>query len=68
MSGMRVIADRERCVGAGQCVLSEPRLFSQDDTDGRVALLTGLPAPEWTAAVRIAADRCPARAISLDEE
>ncbi|HEX4725578.1 MAG TPA: ferredoxin [Pseudonocardiaceae bacterium] len=65
---MRVIADREVCVGAGQCVLSEPRLFTQDATDGRVTLLTGRPSPEWAAAVRVAAGRCPARAISLDEE
>lgn len=65
---MRVIADRERCIGAGQCVLSEPRLFAQDDADGRVRLLTGRPALDWAAMVRVAADRCPARAISLDEE
>ena len=36
---MHITADRERCVGAGQCVLAAPAVFDQDD-DGLVAPLT----------------------------
>jgi ferredoxin len=64
---IRVIADREACVGSGQCVLTEPRLFAQDDADGRVTLVTGRPAVEWIDGVRTAVGRCPARALSVDE-
>ena len=41
MSGnlVRVIADRDRCIGAGQCVLSAPDVFDQSDDDGRVVIL-----------------------------
>ena len=41
MSGnlVRIIADRNRCVGAGQCVLSAPDVFDQSDEDGRVVIL-----------------------------
>jgi hypothetical protein len=30
----------------GQCVLTAPEVFDQDDADGVVLLLTGPPAPE----------------------
>jgi len=36
---VRVLADRDRCVGAGQCVLSAPDVFDQSDQDGRVLIL-----------------------------
>ena len=36
---MRITADRDACVGSGQCVLTEPDVFDQDD-DGLVTLLT----------------------------
>ncbi|WP_156446905.1 ferredoxin [Bradyrhizobium yuanmingense] len=35
----RVVANRDRCVGAGICALTAPNLFDQDK-DGRVLLLT----------------------------
>lgn len=41
MSGnlVRVLADRDRCIGAGQCVLAAPHVFDQSDHDGRVLIL-----------------------------
>ncbi|MEU6262631.1 ferredoxin [Saccharopolyspora sp. NPDC003752] len=65
---MRIEADLDRCVGAGQCVLTEPALFDQNDEDGRVVLLAaevddgdaGL-----VAAAREAVHVCPSGALSL---
>ncbi|MCC3779184.1 ferredoxin [Streptomyces sp. UNOB3_S3] len=62
---MRVTADNERCIGAGQCVLTAPAVFDQDD-DGLVTVL----APDGaglTDAVRRAGDLCPSRAITVHE-
>jgi ferredoxin len=35
---MRFTVDRDRCIGAGNCVMNAPELFDQDD-DGIVVLL-----------------------------
>ncbi|MET8975184.1 ferredoxin [Streptomyces sp. NPDC004539] len=64
---MRITADRERCVGAGQCVLAAPGVFDQDD-DGLVAPLTARPAGEEEPAVRQAVGLCPSSAIRIDEQ
>ncbi|WP_431933965.1 ferredoxin [Nonomuraea jabiensis] len=37
---MRTEADQDRCVGAAQCVLTEPALFDQDEGSGTVVLLS----------------------------
>jgi ferredoxin len=63
---MRVTVDRDKCVGAGQCVLVAPETFDQDD-DGIVALLTEAPPRERRAAVEEAARLCPALAISVTD-
>ncbi|MFI6928615.1 ferredoxin [Nonomuraea spiralis] len=39
---MRIKADTGLCVGSGQCVLTEPAVFDQND-DGIVAILTDHP-------------------------
>ncbi|MGY0055365.1 ferredoxin [Streptomyces sp. LZ34] len=62
---MRINADTERCVGAGQCVLAAPALFDQDD-DGTVMVLAE-PAPPTKDAAREAAHLCPSGAITLEE-
>jgi ferredoxin len=64
---MRITVDRERCIGAGQCVLTEPRVFDQSDDDGRVLLLTDGDGPQTEAAVRRAVQFCPSRALGLSE-
>ncbi|HUR07920.1 MAG TPA: ferredoxin [Nonomuraea sp.] len=64
---MRVVADRERCIGAGQCVLTLPEFFDQSDEDGRVLLLKEEPAKEEIVGVRQAVRLCPMHAISLQE-
>ena len=64
---MKVIIDQEKCVSAGQCVLSAPDVFDQREEDGTVVLLAENPADELADDVREAATICPARAIALEE-
>lgn len=66
VSTVRLLIDRELCLGAGRCVLTEPDVFDQDEDDGRVLLLTGPDEePEVTATVRRAVQFCPTGALSL---
>jgi ferredoxin len=64
---MRVHADRDSCIGSGQCVLNAPDVFDQDEDEGLVSLKTETPAPELASDVRRAAALCPAVAITLTE-
>ncbi|MDN3263601.1 ferredoxin [Streptomyces sp. CSDS2] len=63
---MRVSAERDRCVGSGQCALLSPEVFDQD-ADGLVTLLTGEPAEELREQVVQAADLCPSRSIRVHD-
>lgn len=63
---MRITADSTRCVGAGQCVLSAPDVFDQDD-DALVVLVDVAPGADDLELVRDAVDRCPSQAITLHE-
>jgi ferredoxin len=63
---MRVIVDQGACIGAGNCVLTAPAVFDQDE-DGLVVLLDDDPAGELHEDVHLAALRCPARAITVQE-
>ncbi|MFI6937480.1 ferredoxin [Streptomyces sp. NPDC050287] len=66
MTAVRITTEPERCVGAGQCALTDPDLFGQDD-DGIVELLTDGTALDADTAERAreAAALCPAAAIAL---
>nr|WP_211176987.1 (4Fe-4S)-binding protein [Pseudonocardia acidicola] len=59
--------DREVCIGAGNCVLTAPDLFDQDD-DGIVVPLVDDPAAVDPDGVRDAVDRCPSGALRLRSE
>lgn len=63
---MRIKADTGACVGSGQCVLTEPAVFDQDD-DGLVALLTDHPDGQSAAQARHAVTLCPSRVLSILE-
>jgi len=62
---MRVTIDRSKCVGSGNCMMTAPEVFEQDD-DGIVVLLNATPAEGQEALVRQAVELCPARVISTD--
>ncbi|AEV85589.1 ferredoxin [Actinoplanes sp. SE50] len=61
-----IVADLDRCVGAGQCVLTDPDAFDQSEQDGTVVVLRDTPADdEAVERARTAVDICPSRALSL---
>jgi ferredoxin len=65
---MRIVTDTARCVGAGQCALTEPSVFDQSDEDGTVVLLTDRVEGDKLENAREAVDLCPSQAISLEED
>ncbi|TDE56571.1 ferredoxin [Nonomuraea mesophila] len=63
---MKIILDREKCCGSGQCVLTAPALFDQGEEDGLSVLLRPYADAEQHEAVRQAVLVCPGRAISIE--
>lgn len=61
---MTIEVDQDRCIGAGQCAITAPEVFDQDD-DGIVKLLDPAPSGPQLALSREAVELCPAAAISL---
>ncbi|WAL99405.1 ferredoxin [Streptomyces sp. Je 1-369] len=62
---MEVHVDRGRCAGSGLCMSYVPAVFDQSEDDGKVLLKAARPEAGSAAAVRGAAARCPAGAITL---
>jgi ferredoxin len=63
---VRISVETDRCVGAGQCVLTAPDIFDQDDF-GIVRVLTEPgDAETWEAAVQ-AGHICPSQAITVTD-
>ncbi|GHH56833.1 ferredoxin [Streptomyces candidus] len=63
---MRISVDTDRCVGAGQCVLSAPDVFDQDDLG--IVMVLAEPADEPAReAARQAGVICPSQAITVGE-
>lgn len=61
---MRIEADRDACISAGNCVMSAGAVFDQDD-DGIVVLLAD-PVPEAEQQhAREAVSLCPASALRI---
>lgn len=64
---MKIGADRDRCIGAGMCVMTDEAVFDQDD-DGVVVVLTEDVPDGEQKRVRDAVDLCPSGALSLLDE
>lgn len=64
---MRILADQNRCIGAGQCALTAPDIFNSDE-DGLVSVLLPEPGEERAADIREAVKLCPSRALKLGED
>ncbi|WP_310362803.1 ferredoxin [Catenuloplanes atrovinosus] len=63
-----IVADATRCVGAGQCVLTDPDAFDQDDDQGLVLILHPTPtSADALSRARQAILLCPSQALSLHE-
>ncbi|MFJ1910822.1 ferredoxin [Streptomyces sp. NPDC088147] len=63
---VHISVDTERCVGAGQCVLSAPDVFDQDDS-GIVMVLEEPGDEPGREAARQAGLICPSQAITVTE-
>ena len=61
---MRVEADRDACISAGNCVMTAGEIFDQDD-DGIVVVLVPEVSADDEATVREAVKLCPASALRL---
>lgn len=63
---MRIEIDKDICIGAAQCALTAPGVFTQDD-DGFIELLPGREDGGGDPMLREAARACPVGAISISE-
>ena len=64
---VRVSADREVCIQAGNCVMVAGEVFDQDE-DGTVTVLTEMVSGEAADHAQEAVNLCPANALSLTED
>lgn len=62
---MRIRIDREKCVSAGNCVVTAPTVFILDE-DEKATLIDPSTVDEET--LRLAAELCPTEAIVLEDE
>ncbi|KIZ15456.1 ferredoxin [Streptomyces natalensis] len=63
---MRIAIDQDVCIGSGQCVLTAPKVFTQDD-DGFSQVLPGSEDGAGDPLVREAARACPVQAITVED-
>jgi len=65
---LRIVVDREACVGHGRCYSVAPDVFTCDD-EGFVELVAGdrPEGPELQRQARLAAQSCPERALTIEE-
>ncbi len=61
---VRVSADRELCIQAGNCVMVAGEVFDQDD-DGIVVVLVDEVPPDEVEHAREAVKLCPASALAI---
>jgi ferredoxin len=61
---LEINIDREACMGSGNCAFYAPATF---DLDGEMKAIVIDPAGDPEERIRLAADGCPTRAISLVE-
>ena len=64
---MHIQADRDVCIGAGNCVLAAEDVFDQDD-DAIVEVLQDHPSPAQESEVRNAVAQCPSGALKLVDD
>lgn len=60
-----ILADRQRCVGAGTCWQLAPHLFDQDDEVGLVELVSPNPTVADLAVAQDVEGACPSGAITV---
>jgi ferredoxin len=66
VSPSRVVADREMCMGSGNCVVECPEVFALDD-ESVVIVVDQDPPAELREKVQNAVDACPAGCLALED-
>jgi ferredoxin len=61
----RVVVDRDRCIGSGNCSFYAPNTFDLDDELKSVVID---PAGDDPGDVRAAVEGCPVNAISIQDD
>lgn len=64
---MKVHADRDVCIQAGNCVMVADNLFDQDDDGIVVVLVDDIPVDEEDRA-REAVKLCPSQALTIKQD
>jgi ferredoxin len=64
-TGRRIVVDRERCIGSGNCSFYAPNTFDLDD---ELKSVVTDPAGDDPADVRAAVEGCPVDAISIHDD
>ncbi|MFD7403744.1 ferredoxin [Streptomyces sp. NPDC059866] len=64
----RVTVDRDLCCGSGNCVVTAPEVFDQDDTEGLVTLRITQPPADLQESVELAVQLCPVGAIDMTRQ
>jgi len=62
---VEIVIDQTRCMGSGQCVLTDSSIFDQGPEDGLVILLRPAPGEASRPAAEEAAELCPAGVIRV---
>ncbi|MFC5721218.1 ferredoxin [Streptomyces gamaensis] len=64
---VHVSIDTDICIGSGQCALTAPGVFTQDD-DGFGQVIEGKEDGAGDPLVKEAARACPVQAITVEED
>jgi ferredoxin len=64
-AGRRIVVDRERCIGSGNCCFYAPNTF---DLDEELKSVVVDPGGDDLADVRAAVEGCPVNAISIRDD
>ncbi|MGN7778758.1 ferredoxin [Mycolicibacterium sp. 22603] len=62
---MKVLIDRDRCEGHGQCLAAAPDVFDLDDEGIAILQVSEPIADELSGQVTAAAEVCPVAALAL---
>ena len=67
VTAVRVVVDRDACVGHGRCYSLAPQVYTSDD-EGFVEFVDGDTAttPELVRQARVGVENCPEKALRLD--
>ena len=65
---MRIIVSTDKCIASGSCVLTNPQIFTQRESDGVVHVLNMHPSLSMLQKMREVVGSCPAQAFSIEDE